>query len=220
MTATNKTLGDIVAENPAAAKVLHRRGMDFCCGGVHTLEQASADLDLNPDDVIAEIETEEARDERRERWDLRPLDELIDHILVRYHVPLRAEIQRLTDLARRVEAAHAGKPDVPEGLADLLVQVEDAVIVHLAKEENILFPLIRAGRAQTAHLPVQMMILEHADHGRNLRRIRNLTSDLHAPDHACASWRELIRGLARLEEDLTYHIHLENNILFPRALAG
>jgi len=106
------------------------------------------------------------------------------------------------------------------GLADLLTEVRTAVESHLAKEEQILFPLIVAGRGRTAHMPVQVMMQEHEDHGQNLRRIREITSDLTVPEHACASWRELYRALGELEVELMDHIHLENNILFPRVLAG
>ncbi len=119
-----------------------------------------------------------------------------------------------------MEDAHADKPERPAGLADLLTEVRAAVESHLAKEEQILFPLILSGRGQMAHMPVQVMMQEHEDHGENLRRIRELTNDLQIPEYACASWRELYRSLARLEVELMDHIHLENNILFPRALAG
>jgi regulator of cell morphogenesis and NO signaling len=95
-----------------------------------------------------------------------------------------------------------------------------AVDSHLAKEEQILFPLILSGRGKTAHMPVQVMMQEHEDHGQNLQRIRELTSNLQIPDYACASWRELYRSLAQLEVELMDHIHLENNILFPRVLTG
>jgi regulator of cell morphogenesis and NO signaling len=124
------------------------------------------------------------------------------------------------ELAGQVERAHVDKPDCPRGLSDLLADVQAAVESHLSKEEKILFPLILAGRGQTAHMPVQAMIHEHEDHGQNLIRIRKLTKDLKLPEYACASWRELYRALGELEVELMDHIHLENNILFPRALAG
>jgi len=148
------------------------------------------------------------------------LGELVQHILDHYHAPLRTELPRLVDLAQLVERVHAERADCPAGLADLLAEMGEAIESHLAKEEKILFPLIVAGRGQTAHMPVQVMVQEHEDHGRNLRRIRELTGDLRAPEDACASWRELYRALAQLELELMSHIHLENDILFPRALAG
>jgi regulator of cell morphogenesis and NO signaling len=220
MVSTKQTLGELVTAIPAAARVFHRYGLDFCCGGKQSLEEACAAERLDPEVLIQEIETAAASERQELRWDQRPVEELIQHILDGYHAPLRREIPRLIHLARRVEEVHANKPDCPAGLADLLTEVRAAVESHLDKEERILFPLILSGRGQTAHMPVQVMIKEHEDHGQNLRRIRALTNNLQIPEYACASWRELYRSLAQLEMDLMDHIHLENNILFPRALAG
>jgi regulator of cell morphogenesis and NO signaling len=220
MVNTQQTLGELVAANPAAARVFHRYGLDFCCGGKQSLAQACAAEQLDPEAVMQEIETTAASEQEQVRWDQRPLEELIQHILDRYHAPLKTEIPRLADLARQVEDAHRDRPDRPAGLADLLEEVRTAVENHLAKEEQVLFPLILSGRGQMAHMPVQVMIKEHEDHGQNLRRIRALTNDLRIPDDACASWRELYRSLAQLEVDLMDHISLENNVLFPRALGG
>lgn len=220
MMTTEQTLGEVVAANPAAARIFHRHRLDFCCGGTQSLAQACAVSGLDPEAVLREIDAA-GTDEREDvRWDQRSLDDLVRHILDRYHAPLRTEIPRLIDLARRVEHVHADKPDCPKGLADLLSDVREAVDGHLGKEEGILFPLILAGRGQMARMPVQVMLQEHDDHGRSLHRIRELTHDFHLPEHACASWRELYRSLAQLEVDLTDHIHMENNTLFPRALAG
>jgi len=215
-----QTLGDLVAAFPAAAEVLQRYRLDYCCGGKQSLLDACTAADLDADVVLQDIEAAGKSNVDIARWDQRPLNELVQHILDRYHASLRIEIPRLIELAEQVERAHEDKPDRPAGLADLLREVKVAVESHLAKEEQILFPLIVAGRGQTAHMPVQVMMQEHEDHGQNLRRIRNLTGDMTAPEYACASWRELYRALAELEVDLMDHIHLENNILFPRVLAG
>ena len=215
----SRTLGELVTEMPLAAKVLHQHGLDFCCGGKQSIAQACRAGGLDPETLFREIEAETAGPKQEVRWDRRSLEELILHILKTYHEPLKAEVPRLVDLAAKVEDVHADKPDCPTGLSKLLADIQLAVESHLAKEEQILFPLIIAGRGQTAHMPVQVMIHEHDDHGRNLRRVRELTHDLRLPEDACASWRELYRALAELETELMAHIHLENNILFPRALA-
>lgn len=213
-----RTLGEFVTAEPAAAKVFHRYGLDFCCGGKQPLTQACAAAGLDPEAVLGEIEKAAAESPDEVHWDTRPLKDLVEHIVRRYHEPLKAELPRLIDLARKVEQVHADKSDCPAGLADLLVQVRAVVESHLAKEEQILFPLIVAGRGQTAHMPVQIMMQEHEDHGQNLRRIREMTNNMFVPEHACASWRELYRSLEQLERELMDHIHLENSILFPRAL--
>jgi regulator of cell morphogenesis and NO signaling len=220
MTTTERTLGELVTANPGAAKVFHKYRLDFCCGGKQSLEQACAVSGLDPETVLREIDGAAESGADGTQWDLRPVEELVRHILERYHTPLRTELPRLIALARTVERVHAGKPDRPEGLADHLTDVREAVESHLAKEEQILFPLILAGRGQRAFMPVQVMVKEHEDHGQSLRRIRELTGDLTLPAHACATWRELYRSLERLEVELMDHIHLENNVLFPRALAS
>lgn len=213
------TLGDLVTENPDAAGVLHRYRLDFCCGGQRTVAQACAEASLDPDLLLQEIEAQQrAVSEQPVRWDERPMDELIDHIITRFHKPLREQLPRLVELAHKVEQVHANKPTCPFGLAALLEQVWQAVQSHLAKEEQVLFPIIRSGKGRWAHGPVQAMLLEHEDHGRNLQRIRALTGDLTPSAEACESWRELYRALERLEVELMEHIHLENNILFLRAL--
>lgn len=217
---TEQTLGNLVTASPAAAKVLQRYRLDYCCGGKQTLGEACAAENIDPEAVLRDIDAAGTGSVDVARWDERPLDELVQHILDRYHAPLRVELPRLIELAGQVERAHADKPDRPLGLSDLLTEVKAAVESHLAKEEQILFPLIVAGRGRTAHMPVQVMMKEHDDHGQNLRRIRQITNDLTVPEHACASWRELYRALGELEVDLMDHIHLENNILFPRTLAG
>ncbi len=219
MTDVQKTLGGLVTAKPAAAKVFHRYGLDFCCGGEQSLSAACAAAGLDAEAIAEEIEQLAADGPDVVRWDTRPLEELVDHILHRYHGPLKTEIPRLIDLARKVERVHADKPDCPAGLAELLVRVREAVDSHLAKEEQILFPLIVAGHGQTAHMPVQVMMQEHEDHGRNLERIRKITNNLSLPEYACASWRELYGSLDQLERDLMEHIHLENSVLFPRALS-
>ena len=217
---TEQTLGDLVTAFPAAAKILQRYRLDYCCGGKQSLTEACTAENIDAEAVLQEIEAAGTGKVDVARWDQRPLDELVQHILDRYHAPLRVELPRLIELAGQVERAHADKPDRPKGLADLLSEVQAAVESHLAKEEQILFPLIVSGRGQNARMPVQVMMQEHEDHGQNLQRIHELTGDLAVPEHACASWRELYRALAEFESELMDHIHLENNILFPRALTS
>ncbi|HOX42386.1 MAG TPA: iron-sulfur cluster repair di-iron protein [Myxococcota bacterium] len=220
MNPIDQTLAQLVISNPLAAEVLARRGLDFCCRGSRTLGEACQGAGLEAGDLLAELAAAGADRPAGESWAVRPLDELVAHILERYHAPLRQDLPGLVALAETVERVHADKPSCPTGLAAHLARVQAAVEDHLAKEERILFPLILAGRAETAHMPIKVMQEEHEDHGQNLRRTRALTRGLAPPPEACASWRALYRGLASLEHELMVHIHLENAILFPRALAG
>lgn len=215
------TLRELVKMNPAAANVLRRYGLDIGCRSNMSLSQACIAVGIDPKAVIHEIENLSSKDGYFDnRWVSRPIKELIQHILDRYHAPLRTKVPGLVELSHLLERVHADKPIRPEGLADLLQEVCEAVESHLDKEEKILFPLILSGRGQLAYMPVQVMVQEHEDHVQNLRRIRELTKDFAIPAYACASWRELYCALIELEVELMDHINLENNVLFPRVLAG
>ena len=219
-TRQNQTLGKLVTEIPGAARIFHQHGLDFCCGGSQTLADACESGHVNMEQVQTALLSIDNTDDTHIRWDQRPLDELVQHILDTYHAPLRTELPWLVELAGRVEDVHRDAPARPTGLLKLLREIELAIESHLGKEEQILFPLILAGHGERAHMPIQVMLQEHEDHGQNLQRIRKLTSDLTPPSYACNSWKELYRALEKLEMDLMAHIHLENNVLFPRALAG
>ena len=214
----NDTLGEVATTHPASTLVFLRHRLDFCCGGGQKLGDACRAAGLDPELVIQEISAE-ATARTPERWDTRPLPELLDFILTRYHEPLRSDLPTLLDAARRVERVHAKKDSCPHGLASLLEQLDAEIGQHLAKEEQVLFPALRSGTGGTnVHMPIRVMMQEHDDHGANLHRVRELTTDFSPPPEACATWRALYAGLEELESELMEHIHLENNVLFPRAL--
>jgi regulator of cell morphogenesis and NO signaling len=215
------SLGDIATSNPVATRVFLRHKLDFCCGGRRSLVEACRSAGLDPDAIIAELDEESARGSESARWDRRPQSELADHIESRYHATLRRDVPPLVDAARKVERVHAQKPAVPAGLADLLAAFLADMQQHMEKEEKVLFPMIRrAAPSEALAMPIGVMKREHDTHGEYLARIRALTGDLRAPAHACATWRALYDGLATIEADLMEHVHLENNILFARAVAG
>jgi regulator of cell morphogenesis and NO signaling len=214
------TLAQIAVDRPEAAGVFARYRLDFCCHAQRPLGEACTEKGIDPRTVIDDLDRAQSVKPDAASWKDRPLDELVDFILTRYHAPLRQEVAGLVELAQKVERVHAEKPTCPRGLASHLTEVQDALESHLGKEERILFPMIRSGRGALAFMPVKMMMMEHEDHGESLRRTRELTADLVAPPEACRSWRSLYSELHRLETELMEHIHLENNILFPRALNG
>ncbi|MBN2342842.1 MAG: iron-sulfur cluster repair protein YtfE [Deltaproteobacteria bacterium] len=216
----NESLGKIVTEIPGAARIFHEYGLDFCCGGKQTLVDACEAKQTNIEKIKTALAAQANGGDAYIRWDKRPLDELVQHILDTYHASLRTELPWLIELAERVEDVHRDASARPTGLVNLLKDIHLAVESHLGKEEQILFPLILSGHGERAHMPIQVMLQEHEDHGQNLQRIRTLTSDFTPPSYACNSWKELYRALSKLEVDLMAHIHLENNVLFPRALAG
>lgn len=143
-------------------------------------------------------------------------DTLIDHILSRYHEVHRRELPELIKLARKVEAVHAAHPLAPHGLAETLHEMAGELEMHMKKEELILFPAMRRAQARTLDTPITQMRLEHDDHGVQLRRLENITRNFLLPDGACRSWQALYAGTQKLVDDLMEHIHLENNVLFPR----
>jgi len=215
------TLAELATTRAGATRVFHRHALDFCCHGRTSLAQACEASGLQVEALAGEIEREEAgRDTGFARWDEAPLGTLIDHVLDRFHAGHREEVPRLLAMARKVEEVHAERPTCPRGLADHLAHVLEALELHMEKEEQILFPLIRAGQGPLAGMPVRVMEHEHEDHARNLARLRELAHDFVPPPDACTTWRALYLGLAELEREVMEHVHLENNVLFPRALQG
>ena len=213
-----QTLAELATRHAGASRVFQRHGLDFCCHGHVAMAQACDERKLDLAALLCELAGEEPAGEDFERWDERPQEELIQHVLERYHARLRDELPRLLALARKVESVHAARPECPHGLSALLERVSEELEAHMQKEEQVLFPLLRAGRGRIAGMPIQAMEREHEDHGRNLARLRALANDYRAPADGCGSWHALYLGLAELERELMQHIHLENNVLFPRAL--
>ncbi len=218
---TTTTLGELARANPASTRVFLRHHLDFCCGGRQTLAEACAAAGLDPATIVAELEAEIARGDQPMRWEQRPQAELADHIEHHYHAALRRDLPPLIEAARKVERVHAGKVGVPVGLGDILVEFFAEMERHMMKEEQVLFPLIRrGGHGEAVFMPVRMMESEHDAHRANLQAIRRVTGDLRLPPNACATWNALYHGLVNLEAELMQHIHLENNVLFARAIGA
>jgi len=216
---TTSTLAELATTHPAASRVFQRFGLDYCCGGGKPLADVCATKGLDAGAILSAIAAEEA-DVDLPRWDHAPLPALIQFIIERYHTTLRAEFPAIIAQATRVENRHGSKPGCPRGLVDLLQRMHQSVLEHLEKEERVLFPMILDGYGLRASGPVRVMETEHDAHGAHLRRVRRLTHDYTPPAGACPTWRALYLRLEALESELMNHIHLENNVLFPRALQG
>jgi regulator of cell morphogenesis and NO signaling len=214
------SLAELAVQNAAASRVFHRHGLDYCCGGRRPLVEACAERGLDPSAVLAEVAAAGAGSTPAERWHERPLDELMTHIVDFFHVRLRAELPELAALARKVEARHADKASCPRGLTAHVETIGAELFPHMMKEEQILFPALRAGWGPRALGPIRVMEAEHRDAALQLERTRELTADLVAPGEACTSWRALYLRLDAFEAELMEHIHLENNVLFARAMAA
>jgi regulator of cell morphogenesis and NO signaling len=222
MIQSDSIVGQLAAEHPLATRVFHRHGIDFCCDGGRKLQEACAAQGVDTGMVLEEIRKELSNTTiPEERWGQAPLEDLVQHILVAYHGPLKEELPRLESMARKVLEVHGDKdPETLSELVEVYAGLKAELSQHMVKEEKILFPMIEQGQGAMAGGPVSVMKQEHDSAGAALRRLRELTKDYQVPPGACNTWRALWHGLAALEESLHQHIHLENNILFPRALGS
>lgn len=213
-------LSQLAVDYPAAAGVFHRHRIDFCCAGSRTLQEACAKAGLDPEQVIREIELgQRALHSLGPNWSTRPLAELIDFILTEYHAPLRPELGRLQAMANKVRRVHGSKdPERLTRLAQLVAQLSRDMYKHMAKEAELLFPWFLLGRGASAGGPVAVMQYEHENAAAHLQEIEELTGGFQPPTVACSTWRALYLGLQELDAALKDQMHLENNVLFVRAL--
>ena len=216
----NPTLAELAITRPGATRVFLKHGLDFCCHGRRPFDEACTEKGLDPNAILAEIANEETIADEISDLVGRPIDELVDFIESHYHKRLRAELPELIAMAEKVEKVHASKPTCPRDLTGHLRTIYSAILDHLEKEEQVLFPMIRSGVRGGAGAPIRVMEQEHEDHGKNLENLRALTYDFIAPPEACATWKALYLRLNRLSDELMEHIHLENNVVFPRVLCG
>lgn len=215
------TVAALVTQHPRAVAVLQRHLIDFCCGGARPLAEACGRANISLETLMDELHAEEARFTSPDtRWDLEPLPRLITHLLERYHAPLWSELPRLRAMATKVLRVHGDKDARIAEINVILSDLADELEQHMRKEEQVLFPMIGSGRGSAAGGPVAVMHAEHDSAGEALRAMRRLTDGYTPPAEACGTWRALWQGLEALEAELHAHIHLENNILFPRALRG
>lgn len=219
---SDSQVGRIAAEHPIATRVFARYGIDYCCGGGIPLFAACASRGLDTESVVEEIQKEVGPVAgSEESWTEAPLEDLVTHILAAYHRPLWEELPRLEAMARKVLQVHHDKePEMLTELISVYLGLKSELEMHMQKEEQILFPMIERGQGFLADGPISVMREEHDQAGSALKRLRELANDYEVPPRACNTWRALWHGLAALEESLHQHIHLENNILFPRVLRG
>lgn len=213
----DQSLGSLARRIPGATRVFDARRLDFCCGGNQTLRSAAATAGVDAAPIIDELRELEGRAANGGRdWSEASSAEIIEHILTRYHAVHREQLPELIRLARKVEQVHGERADCPHGLADHLSVIAQEMESHMRKEELVLFPMIERGNGAMAEAPINVMRMEHDDHGVALRRLEELTDDITPPRQACTTWRALYAGLRTFRADLMQHIHTENNILFER----
>jgi len=229
-----QSVGELAAQCPGATREFEKLGIDYCCGGSRTLGEACAEAKISVEQALSRLQEGLAATQRKDErnWQAASLADLIAHISGTHHVFVRTECPRIENLTAKVVSVH-GK-NHPE-----LLQVQETfsglageLSVHLMKEEQVLFPfVIRLEEAAiagepappamfgTVINPVRMMMAEHDGAGDALKKLRAVTNDYALPADACISYTTLYDALKAFEADLHQHIHLENNILFPRAVA-
>lgn len=229
-----KPVKEIVLEMPASAKIFEQLGIDYCCGGDKRLDEACRAAGLQVEVVTRTLEaagsTGHAQDDVD--WSGQPLASLMNHIVEKHHTFCRQEVTRLEPLLDKVIQAHGVVHPELGRLKALFSGLSKELLMHLMKEEQTLFPYIsRMEEAATrgapfprppfgtVQNPVRMMVLEHDNAGAALHEIRSLSGNYQLPVDACNSYRALYDGLKSFESDMHQHVHLENNILFPRAVA-
>ncbi|HKY02481.1 MAG TPA: iron-sulfur cluster repair protein YtfE [Burkholderiales bacterium] len=215
MNLLDQSLGNLARNIAGATQVFHEYQLDFCCGGNHSLRDAAQAKGVEAETIASKLEKLKAQHPGNANgWRLAPPAQLIAHILERFHEKHREQLPELIRLARKVEQVHGERPECPLGLADHLGAMQQELESHMQKEEQVLFPLIARGAGIALREPIEVMRLEHDDHGEALQRLAQLTNDITLPRAACNTWRALYLGLKTLREDLMEHIHLENNVLF------
>lgn len=230
ITTDKKTVRELALEIPAATKVFERLHIDYCCGGNRPLDEACRAAGVSVESVLSALESPEGVPAGRD-WATASLGELIGHIQSTHHAYTREAIARIPLLLDKVRSKHGENHPELAQIQSSFAALAQELGMHMMKEEMVLFPYI--ARMEEAVLsgdpvipppfgtvanPVRMMVAEHDGAGDLLREMRTASKDFTAPADACMTYQTLYRALDEFEADLHQHIHLENNILFPRAI--
>ena len=229
----DETLGEIAANDVRKAEVFRKYGLDFCCGGKKTVKEACAEKGLDVTKVEQELQFADknistARPLPYNEWNI---DFLADYILNTHHSYVRKIIPDLRSYASKVASVHGSHHPELFAISQLTDEVCTELSSHMIKEENVLFPYIKQlvaaknngnplpGKTfNSVQSPINIMEHEHEVVGNKLEQIRKLSNNFSLPEDACASYSYLYKTLEEFENDLHIHVHLENNILFPKAL--
>lgn len=235
---TTNTVREVALNIPGATRVFEKLGIDYCCGGNKPLEKACGEANLELQQVIDSLESAAAEhqqrntaDLQREDWQIAPLGDLLVHIENTHHKYVKAEIARVRSLLDKVCNVHGAAHQELVRLRVDFHALAQELSTHMMKEEMVLFPYIERMEESllsgepilpapfgSVENPVAKMVHEHDSAGNLLRNMRALSNGYTPPEGACTSYKALYSALAEFERDLHQHVHLENNILFPRAI--
>ena len=234
MLSSEMTVREVAVQVPESTRLFETLKIDYCCGGNRSLTEACAAAGVEVDNVMAQLSDmgkSGASDNATVDFQKLSLTELIAHILETHHVFTRSEMSRIQALAEKVIGAHGANHPELLRVGELFQRLCVDLNPHMLKEEQILFPyIVTMEQAEARHKPVpfppfgtvqnpiRMMMMEHDTAGDLLRKLREVTSDYRVPADGCISYQTLYRALEALEKDLHQHIHLENNVLFPKAV--
>lgn len=226
-----RTVGQIVADDYRAAQIFRTFGLDFCCGGNKTVAEAAAGKSIDPEIVKQALQKLDNTESEHNNYNDWSIDFLTDYIINNHHRFTRDKLPEIAAYAKKVAKVHGNRHKELIEIYSEFTRLHAEITDHLNKEEEILFPYIKklaeAEKTGTkpdvanfgmAADPISMMEEEHDEAGASMARIRRLSNDFTPPEDACATYRVLFENLEGFEKDLHKHVHLENNILFPKAL--
>ena len=229
---TETRVKEIALSDTRARRVLEDAGVDYCCGGGKSLQDACLHAGVAAEEILERLHrNSELAGPADAEWTSAPLNELTRHIRERHHQYVRDSIPRLRALLAKIREKHGARRPEIEEIERLFGAVAREMTAHMQKEEQVLFPYIDALQHsanksapveppffRTVRNPIQMMMKEHDSAGDLVQQIRKATANYTAPPYACTSFQAAFQELRQFEEDLHLHVHLENNILFPRAV--
>lgn len=232
MATTTQTVREIAQTQPSSIRVFEKFGIEYCCGGGERLIEACAAKDVDVDAVISALEVAVHNESLQEKdWTKESLANLTKHIVTTHHTYCKNELPRLSGLAMKVVKVHGGTNPELALIRARLAELAEELTDHLAEEEVVVFPMIVKLETEKANAnveaeesrvsvgnPLALLIQEHDHAGVLLAEIRSLSRDFNTPEHACSTYHAFFEGLKDFERDLHRHVHLENNILFPRAI--
>lgn len=225
-------LKDIALSNPAARQTLDDAGLDYCCGGSTSLYEACLQAAVSAEEILKRL-SDNSKNVGPEHvnWMAAPLSELTRHIRDKHHHYVRESLPRVQAMLEKVVARHGDNHPEVAHIRGLFVEVGNEMLTHMRKEEQVLFPYIDAvDAAANAHTsveppffrtvknPIHSMMKEHDAAGELVKQIRSLSGSYTPPMGACTTFRALYQSLKEFDADLHQHVHLENNVLFPRAV--
>ncbi|NIT55388.1 MAG: iron-sulfur cluster repair di-iron protein [Aliifodinibius sp.] len=226
-----RTIGQLVKDDYRTAQVFQQNGLDFCCGGNRTIEEACVSKDVNTDDVVRALNQITSNGTKEDNYDQWSLDFLVDYIVNNHHEFTRNKLPEIGKYAKKVAKVHGDRHDELNEIYYEFTMLHTEIFNHLDKEERILFPYIKqlveaekkgvkpeAPEFGEAANPIAMMEDEHDEAGTSMAKIRRLSNNFTPPEDACTTYRLLYQNLEGFEKDLHKHVHLENNILFPKAM--